>query len=171
MEKNIYKRLSESKSEFGKLVKDANNPFFKSKYLSLNALLSTIEPVLLSNNLLLLQPIEDGKVVTRIISIGDGTEVKSEIEIPKNADPQKLGSAITYLRRYGLQSLFGLQAEDDDGNAAAAGARGKKVLTEEQFNKLLLKENHKHIGAYIEKFQMKPAQLVELTKLMESCND
>jgi hypothetical protein len=37
--------------------------------------------------------------------------------LPNLQDPQKLGSAITY-RRYTLQSLLGLQAEDDDGNKA-----------------------------------------------------
>ena len=42
------------------------------------------------------------------------------MELPNLQDPQKLGSAITYFRRYTLQSLLGLQAEDDDGNKASA---------------------------------------------------
>jgi len=117
--KTIYKKISESKNEFGVLVKDAENPFFKSSYLSLNALLSTIEPVFIEHGLLLLQPIENGKVSTEIISLEDGSKVVSSIEIPQINDPQKLGSAITYFRRYSLQSLLGLQAEDDDANEAS----------------------------------------------------
>jgi hypothetical protein len=38
--------------------------------------------------------------------------------LPENSDPQKMGSTITYFRRYALQSLFLLQAEDDDGHSA-----------------------------------------------------
>tara|TARA_R100000353_G_scaffold41711_4_gene33101 strand:- start:2240 stop:2779 length:540 start_codon:yes stop_codon:yes gene_type:complete len=33
-------------------------------------------------------------------------------------DPQKMGSAITYAKRYGLQSIYGL-GQDDDGNLAS----------------------------------------------------
>ena len=43
----------------------------------------------------------------------------STITLPDLTDPQKMGSAITYYRRYSLQSLFLLQAEDDDGNKGA----------------------------------------------------
>ena len=42
----------------------------------------------------------------------------TDINLPEISDPQKLGSAITYFRRYTLQSLLALQAEDDDGNKA-----------------------------------------------------
>ena len=48
---------------------------------------------------------------------GDG-QIESGINLPMIQDPQKLGSAITYFRRYTLQSLLALQAEDDDGNKA-----------------------------------------------------
>ena len=48
----------------------------------------------------------------------EGGFVESSLELPANLDAQKIGSAITYYRRYTLQSLLGLQAEDDDGNGA-----------------------------------------------------
>jgi hypothetical protein len=121
---SIYAKLFKAKKEIGKISKDAKNPFFKSNYLSLNGLIDAIENVLDKNELLLLQPIIDGKVRTEIRdSTKDGTTnvsfVYSEMELPNITDPQKLGSAITYYRRYTLQSLLGLQAEDDDGNKAA----------------------------------------------------
>jgi len=116
---SIYKKLFEAKKEIGKISKDSKNPFFKSNYLSLNGLIDAVEPVLQKNELVLLQPIVDSKVMTRIFDITDGSFIESEMTLPNIQDPQKLGSAITYFRRYTLQSLLGLQAEDDDGNHAS----------------------------------------------------
>ena len=122
---SIYKKLFEAKKEIGKISKDSKNPFFKSKYFDVNSLLEHVEPILQKHGLLLLQPIKDNKVVTLIqdIDIEDkntsGQFISSEILLPSLNDPQKLGSAITYYRRYTLQSLLGLQAEDDDGNLAS----------------------------------------------------
>jgi len=53
-----------------------------------------------------------------LVHVKTGQSIISGIELPQNSDPQKLGSAITYYRRYTLVSLLGLQAEDDDGNSA-----------------------------------------------------
>ena len=117
---SIYKKLFEVKKEIGKISKDSKNPFFKSSYLSLNGLLDAVEEVLTKHNLILLQPIQDGSVMTVIYDIDDTeSNVFSAVPLPQLNDPQKLGSAITYYRRYTLQSLLGLQAEDDDANTAS----------------------------------------------------
>jgi hypothetical protein len=115
---SIYKKLFEAKKEIGKISKDSTNPFFKSKYFDINSLLEHVEPILQKHDLLLLQPILSGKVTTRIVDIESDSYVISKIQLPTIQDPQKLGSAITYYRRYTLQSLLGLQAEDDDANTA-----------------------------------------------------
>jgi hypothetical protein len=115
----IFKKLLKVKSELGKISKDATNPFFKSKYFDINGLLEHVEPLLSKHDLLLLQPIIEGKVISQIIDPETGDKVSSEMELPSLQDPQKLGSAITYYRRYTLQSLLGLQAEDDDANKAS----------------------------------------------------
>jgi len=129
---SIYKKLAEAKKEIGKVSKNAKNPHFKNTYADVNALIEAVEPILLEKGLLLLQPIENGKVTSIIYEI-EGTEnVFSEIELPPLTDPQKLGSAITYFRRYTLQSLLSLQAEDDDANKASQPtqqAPTKKVFT------------------------------------------
>lgn len=117
---SVYKKLLEAKKEIGKISKDSKNPFFKSNYLSLNGLIDAIDDVLNKHELLLLQPIKDGKVITQILDIEkDGGAVQSEMVLPNITDPQKLGSAITYFRRYTLESLLGLKADDDDGNLAS----------------------------------------------------
>lgn len=116
--KELIKKLAAVKSEIGKITKDNTNPFYKSKYFDINTLLEQVEPLLQKNGLIVLQPIRDNKVNTAIYDIDSGLCIESYIELPEINDPQKLGSAITYYRRYTLQSLLSLQAEDDDGNKA-----------------------------------------------------
>jgi len=127
--KELLKALANVKKEVGTLSKTETNPFFKSKYFDINSLIQQIEPLLEKNGLLLLQPIENNKVKSVIYEVESGNFVSSEIELPNLTDPQKLGSAITYYRRYTLQSLLGLQAEDDDGNKASAPTK-QKATTE-----------------------------------------
>jgi len=116
------KRILEVKKNIGTLSKNSANPFFKSKYLDLNSLLTHIEPLLIEQGLLLTQPIIDGLVISRIIDTETGaTLLESSLELPTIQDPQKLGSCITYYRRYTLKSLLSIAEDDDDGNAASKG--------------------------------------------------
>jgi hypothetical protein len=123
---NLYTKLNEVKKEIGAISKDSTNPFFKSKYFDINSLLKHVEPLLQKNGLLLLQPIVKGEVFSEIVDIESGESVTSSIPLPQMDDPQKLGSAITYYRRYTLQSLLGLQAEDDDANSASQATKSQK---------------------------------------------
>lgn len=118
--KNIYQKLADAKAEIGAISKDSTNPFYKSKYFDINNLLAHVEPILLKNGLLCLQPIIDGVVITQIfdIEIEHGCCIESSIPLTDENDPQKLGSQISYFRRYTLSSLLAIQAEDDDANSA-----------------------------------------------------
>ena len=127
---SIYTKLFEAKKEIGKISKDSKNPFFKSKYFDINSLLEHVEPILQKHNLLLLQPITEGKVRTEIIDIETGEKVTSEIALPQLNDPQKLGSCVSYYRRYTAQSLICLQSTDDDANLASKKAPVKKEYTD-----------------------------------------
>ena len=126
-QKNVYKKIFEAKKSIGKISKDSKNPFFKSNYLSLNGLIEAITPSLEENGLILIQPIEAEWVKTKIVDNETGEYISSEIHLPSIQDPQKLGSAITYYRRYTLQSLLGLQVQDDDGNNAAIKLSNKPI--------------------------------------------
>tara|TARA_R110001592_G_scaffold249013_1_gene511420 strand:+ start:1679 stop:2257 length:579 start_codon:yes stop_codon:yes gene_type:complete len=155
MENNIYKKIFDLQSEIGVISKDAKNPFFKSKYFDINSLIKQLHPLLIKNKLVLLQPIVNGSVKTIIAGL-DGSSVESSLELPTNLDAQKIGSAITYYRRYTLASLLGLQAVDDDGNNTASVASKltppkplptttkDKVLSKEEVMKLL-PDMQKHI--------------------------
>ncbi len=144
---NIYGKIFEAKKEIGKISKDNTNPFFKSKYFDINSLLEHVEPILQKHDLLLLQPIKSGCVVTEIRDASSDCFVSSSMELPNIQDPQKLGSAITYYRRYTLQSLLGLQAEDDDANLASNNkktSQAEKWLNDENVPKAIqyAKENN-----------------------------
>lgn len=116
---NIYKKLFKVTSTMDKMKKDTENPFFKSRYFDVNQLIEAVRPALIAEDLLLLQPIEKGAVGTRIIDIETGESVEAFLSLPDIQDPQKIGSAVTYYRRYTLQSLLGIEAEDDDANLAS----------------------------------------------------
>lgn len=124
--KELLKKISKAKSEIGSITKSETNPFFKSKYFDINAMLRQIEPILEAHELLLTQPIIEGSVVSQIFDVNTGDCVQSKMMLPELSDPQKMGSAITYYRRYTLQSLLALEAEDDDGNSASTN--NKPVL-------------------------------------------
>jgi hypothetical protein len=131
--KNLYLKLAEVKREVGKVSKNSKNPHFKNTYADLNALIDAVEPILLEKGLLMLQPIAEGKVCTVIFDVETELSIESSIMLPALQDPQKLGSAITYFRRYTLQSLLSLQAEDDDANKASR----KDTLSDERFTNAL----------------------------------
>ena len=116
---SIYSKLYKVQKEIGAISKDSTNPFYKSKYFDINSLIKQVTPILEKHKLLLLQPIKNGEQHSIIIDL-DGGSVESSLSLPTNLDAQKIGSAITYYRRYTLQSLLGLQAEDDDGNNASS---------------------------------------------------
>ena len=113
------KKLLEAKKEIGKVAKNAKNPHFKNTYADVNALIDAVEPILHTHGLLLLQPIIENNVVTRIIDVESVESIESSLPLPQGLNPQQLGSAVTYFRRYTLQALLSLQATDDDGNDAS----------------------------------------------------
>lgn len=113
---SIYKKLHEAKKEIGKVAKNAKNPHFKNTYADINALIESVEPILLGKGLILLQPIRDGKQYTEVHDIETGEKVESYLDLNSALPPQAQGSAITYFRRYTLQSLLSLMADDDDGD-------------------------------------------------------
>lgn len=121
--KSIYQVLAEAKKELSAVTKDKENPFHKSKYADINSYLNVIEPVLQKYGLVLIQPLSNGGecfyLKTIIVLAETGESIESILPLPNGLEPQKLGSAITYYRRYTLASLLAMQAEDDDAHAAS----------------------------------------------------
>jgi hypothetical protein len=118
----IFPALLKAKAQFRPAVKDSTNPHFKSKYVSLDAVIDAISEALAANELLLMQPtrVEDAQTILETIIVHkSGQYVSGDYPVhPVKADPQGEGSALTYARRYALMGMVGIAPEDDDGNAA-----------------------------------------------------
>jgi hypothetical protein len=122
---NVYTALAAAQAEMGAALKDSVNPAFKSRYADLAAVIDAVRGPLTRHGIGFFQPMvegEFGRGVKTILSHGD-SDTHIDCTVPlivgKN-DMQGLGSAITYARRYGLMSMAGIAADDDDGNAASA---------------------------------------------------
>jgi len=120
---SVYTKLLEVQKEVSGIGKDSKNPFYKSSYFDINKLLRVVKPALNKHDLLLMQPLSNvgglQALTTIILDTESGEMIENTIPLTINDDPQKMGSAITYYRRYALQSLLGLEAKDDDGNDAS----------------------------------------------------
>ena len=105
-------------------IKQADNPFFKSKYVDLPGVWEAIRPLLAKNGLSVAQTFtvsQDGPTIVTTLLHKSGQWISSDLFLrPAKSDPQGVGSAITYGRRYALAAMVGVVAdEDDDGNAAS----------------------------------------------------
>lgn len=103
--------------------KDSSNPFFKSKYADLHAVLEAVREPLSKNGLCVSQTIEVCDSGLQVVRTTLGHESGQYIGgvcpiINTKGDAQGMGSAITYARRYSLAAIVGIAQMDDDGNAA-----------------------------------------------------
>lgn len=115
-------KLLEFQKRVTPIVKDSKNPFYKSKYFDINSLLAEIRPILNELGLVLSQPLSTSAgrpaLRTLLVDVETGkTLIDEDIPLPENNDPQKMGATITYFRRYALQSMLCLEAEDDDAES------------------------------------------------------
>lgn len=127
METNItlQSKIAQIQQAVDGLEKDATNPFFKSKYVDLNQIIDALRPLEKECAISITMPLThiDGKPAISLCVVdleSDFEGITYSMPLPDVQDPQKMGSAITYYRRYMLMSFFNLKAEDDDGNATQA---------------------------------------------------
>jgi len=116
--------LALAQAEMGHAAKDAVNPHFRSKYANLASIIDACRGALTKNGIAVIQSPEFDyssravSVTTRLVhSSGQWVEGNIGAEVAKS-DPQAIGSAITYLRRYGLAALTSVASDDDDGAGA-----------------------------------------------------
>ena len=105
-----------------KVGKDAINPHFKNRYASLSTIIEATQKPLADCGLAIIQ-LPEGENCLRTMLVHESGEYLSESYkmTPSKNDPQGLGSAITYQRRYALGAILNLNIdEDDDGNQASA---------------------------------------------------
>ena len=119
--KEIASALNKAQAEMTGAKKGSDNPFFKSKYADLGSVINALKTPFADNGLSFSQfPLsEEGQAgVETILMHSSGEWMISTLLLPiKKKDPQGVGDAVTYARRYALQSIAGIPAEDDDGNS------------------------------------------------------
>lgn len=121
----LEKKLFLLQNEIGALSKDTKSGIWSNhSYFTINQLLRNLKPLLQKYKLLLMQPLESREthqcLRTIIKCIESGNEIWSDLLIEPQDNPQRLGSALTYYRRYMLVSFLALEADDDDADLAVS---------------------------------------------------
>jgi len=120
----LAQALAKAQGAMEPAKKSAENPYFKSHYADLAAVWDVCRGPLSDNGLSVAQGISvsSGNVVVETMLLHtSGQWLSSSLVLtPKATDPQSVGSACSYGRRYSMAALCGVsaEAEDDDGNAA-----------------------------------------------------
>ena len=124
--KDLIAALVSFQGELASIKQDKVNPFFNSKYVDINTILTTIRPLLSKNNLAVRQGNRyciktNGFYITTKLLHTSGEWIQSEVRMPIGGkkDAQAVGGACTYGRRYGLLAILGMSVDgdDDDGNS------------------------------------------------------
>ena len=108
-----------------KVVKDATNPFFKNKYASLSNIIEQTQKPLADCGLAVIQmPAGENQLTTMLVHSSGEYIAETYTMKPVKSDPQGVGSAITYQRRYAIGAILNLNIdEDDDGNAGSKNGK------------------------------------------------
>lgn len=129
----LFKAFANFKKKLKQPLKDANNPFFKSKYVPLENVVQVVDEAMIDTGLSYIQEIEDleeGYLRVDTIVLHESGEymvIKGSKVKPVKNDPQSAGSATTYARRYSLSTAFGIASDpDDDGNGASQQAKNNQ---------------------------------------------
>lgn len=128
----IAPALAIAQANIAAAKKDSTNPFFKSNYADLNSVWEAVKWALSENGLSVAQGygVEPTPHIWTTLLHTSGQWIKGEcpLVVGKPNDPQALGSATTYTRRYSLAAMLGVIQEDDDAQSAQAKPEGSKTL-------------------------------------------
>lgn len=144
----IAAALAKAQGQIEGAKKSSSNPFFKSKYADLAECWNTCREALTANGISVIQMPEEinenGRLnITTMLAHSSGQYISSTLTMTvTKLDPQAIGSAITYGRRYALAAMVGLAQEDDDGEKAMARQEKKdKKPVESPINITSVSEN------------------------------
>ena len=152
----ISKAMAKFQAEVKQPFKDANNPFFKSKYVPLESVVESITSIAPKHGISFVQWAsndENGRVgVSTMIMHTSGEYIEFD-PVYMNADKntaQGAGALISYLKRYSLSAVFGITSDQDDDGNHASGNTNK------------LKQQPKARPEHIKDLKEKIAQAVEI---------
>lgn len=137
--KLISAALLKAQSKMGAAVKGSVNPFFKSNYADYGAVLEVVKEPLNENGISIVHKVsstDTAHYVETILIHESGETISSgvmRLELQTH-DMQKLGSAITYAKRYSLQALLAIPSEDDDGEGVMEREREVSIPKDKNQN-------------------------------------
>jgi len=129
------KAYADLQNQITGVAKDGVNPHFGNKYTTLESVIDYLKPILNATGFTVMQSLDilDGgqAVSTRLVHVESGEWIQSETICPVKdpTNPQHLGSAVTYLRRYQLKTVCGMSEIDSDGNLAAGHSETNSTST------------------------------------------
>ena len=137
--KDFLQALSDLQNSITKVVKNTDNPYFKSKYADLNALFEQIKPLITQKGFVLIQVVRGNQLHTELTHLETGESICGDMDLlTVKPDMQQLGSAITYARRYSLLPLLNIETADDDGNTASGKTKTwDELQTVEEFEEAI----------------------------------
>lgn len=158
--KELFAALAKAQGEMKPAPKKALNPAFArgsskgSKYADLADCVESIRPHLTKNGLCLSQ-MYGGPTIVTLLGHESGQWMRSQVQIPNfdSLNPQQIGSATTYLRRYSLGIVGLVTDEDDDGNAASDKAEPRGVTTVDPRGENRAPQDETTVKQYVERFQ------------------
>lgn len=134
--RNIYEALAAARANFTPVHRNTDGQVGtrRYRYADLQTVLEAVEPALKTEGLMLVQTVrhnagfaDEGHLKTELVMVAHPEQqLVSEVPLIDGSDPQKLGSAITYARRYAIVAMLGLTTEDDDDGAAATSRAGRE---------------------------------------------
>lgn len=181
---SLHSAMAAAFAEIEAATKSANNPHFKSKYADISAVIDAVKPALIRYGLFFTQhpqPSEDGVTVETLLHHASGESMSlGSLYLPANKrDAQGFGSALTYARRYALQTAFGVPTEDDDGNAAVRAAAGQsqqgavsqqQPISDEQYVKLqsLIQATSSNVQAFCQRLKVQALTELPINRFGEA---
>ena len=150
--KELFSKMLEFQKLNLSVEKNAKNPFYKSDYITLDNLVSVITPHLNTLWLVLFHYTENREVKTSITDADTGKSIVSSFPLPDTLEPQKVGSAISYGKRYNIGQLLNIRTDvDDDANSTVNDQNlYKKNFTNTMFRSLIDELKNKTWTKWIE---------------------
>ena len=166
---NLAKALAKAQAEFTTVPQSGFNPHFKNKFSTLEDCINMTRPILSKHGLAISQMPNtlDGQYVLTTILMHESGEsiVSNQPVVSMKQDPQSLGSALSYCRRYSLTGVLSLASGDfeDDGNAATAPAKATPAKAKATKNQTIAERVNatQHVGELMSLYEEVKGQLTE----------
>lgn len=162
----LAEALAKAQGAIKGATKDTKNDFFRSKYADLSSVWDACRSQLAANGLSVIQTMDDSQGVTVVTTLAhsSGEWIRGRLTMkPVKDDPQGVGSAITYARRYALAAMVGVAPEDDDGNAASGRPANADTKVEP-------KKEHGQLHGPLKITDLKNG-MKEFARDLEACSD